>query len=112
METKIQNQNLNFCIFSKKFFRNKLHTPFLPYFDTHHFICKKNVRGLNIVCGLAFLLFVDGFVLGLALGVVLRVVHCLALLLSHVVALITFRFSIYTWPCMATDIQNIKKSYA
>ena len=86
--------------------------PFYPILIPHTSYVKKNFTGLTIVCGMAFLLFVDGFVLGLALGVVLRVVHCLALLLSHVVALITFRFSIYTWPCMATDIQNIKKSYA
>ena len=31
----------NFLIFSNNFFRNELHSPFLPYFDTQHLICKK-----------------------------------------------------------------------
>ena len=40
------NQNLNFLIFSKNSFRIELHTPFLPYFDTQHLLCKK----LHFVC--------------------------------------------------------------
>ena len=40
---KIEDQNLNFLILSQHSFRNELHAPFLPYFDTQHLICKKNL---------------------------------------------------------------------
>ena len=34
-------QNLHFWIFSENSVKNDLHTPFLPYYDTQHLICKK-----------------------------------------------------------------------
>ena len=37
---KFKDQNLHFWIFSKNSFRNEVHTPFLPYFDTQHLMCK------------------------------------------------------------------------
>ena len=49
--SKIQNQNLHFWIFSKTSFRNELHTPFLPYFDTQHSICKILTFLLLVVWG-------------------------------------------------------------
>ena len=45
-------QNLHFWIFSKNSVRNDLHTPFSPYFDTQHLICKNSHfvgRGLQRV---------------------------------------------------------------
>ena len=48
---KFQTQNLEFWIFSENFFRNELHAPFLPCFDTHIFICDKIIsqgpKGVN-----------------------------------------------------------------
>ena len=41
--TKCQNQNLHFWIFFINFFRNTFLAPFLPYFDTQHFICDKKI---------------------------------------------------------------------
>ena len=45
ISTKICKK-IHLLIFSKNSFRNELHEPFLPYFDTQHLICKK----FNFVC--------------------------------------------------------------
>ena len=46
---KFKNQNLHFWIFSKTSFRNDLHTPILPYFNTQHSICDFFIF-LHFVC--------------------------------------------------------------